>query len=171
MAEVKGKFISLGIQLMAVYPDAHKLVNAIVKSKTGKDGNALDPDGWYDASLFDEVMTRYAQASSTKEMALVTLGRKIYPTIKKTVGLPPGLSAPLDFIKFEAEGFLANHRGPDVVPRKFIKANDHEVIVDAPAPGYNARLYEGVYLGILEMIGINTGKVERTSNTVFRITW
>ena len=31
--------------------------------------------------------------------------------------------------------------------------------MEAPAPGYDCRLYEGVYLGILEMIGIRSGKV------------
>jgi hypothetical protein len=103
---------------------------------------------------------------------------KIYPSIKTAGGLPPALNRPLDLIKFEAEGFLAHHRGADVKPRKFIKAVEHDVVVEAPAPGYNSRLYEGVFLGILEMCGVMTGKVEQTrcqekgdNTSEFHIMW
>jgi hypothetical protein len=41
----------------------------------------------------------------------------------------------------------------------------------AVAPGYNEKLYEGVFLGILEMIGIKTGKVENLGDSVLKITW
>lgn len=81
----------------------------------------------------------------------------VYPTIKRTAGLPPSLKTPLDFLKFEAEGLLANHRGADVRPRKFMKAVDREVVVDAPAPDERSKLYEGVFLGILEITGVKTG--------------
>ncbi len=92
--------------------------------------------------------------------------------------MPPNLKTPLDFIKFEAEGFLANHRGSDVRPRKITKAQDKDVIIEAPAPGYHSKLFVGVYLGILEMCGIKTGKVDQTksqekgdSTSEFHITW
>ena len=55
---------------------------------------------------------------------------------------------------------------------------DGHVIVQAPAPGYNSKLYEGVYLGILEMCGVKTGKVIQTQSqengdptSEFDITW
>jgi len=67
-----------------------------------------------------------------------------------------------------------NHRGADVRPRTFITTKDHLVVVRAPAPGYNQKLYEGVFLGILEMCGITTGKVvmtERAPLFEYTITW
>lgn len=170
MAEVKGKFIKLGIMLMGCYPSAQNKARDFLKSSIGIDETVLDPEGWYDTKLFDEIMTIYASSSLTKEKAIITLGRLVYPEIKKTAGLPPNLKTPLDFIMFEAEGFLANHRGNDVIPRKFVVAVPGRVIVEAPAPGYNPVLYEGVFLGILEMCGVYTGKVERNGD-VFTITW
>ncbi len=171
MADVKGKFITLGVRLMSAYPDAQKKANAEVLKQTGRTGDQLEPEGWYPTALFDQVMKLYSGASASKDMAIVTLGRNVYPTIQATVGLPPHLQTPLDFIKFEAEGFLDNHRGAGVVPRKILKSVDREVVIDARAPGYSDKLYEGVYLGILEMLGIRTGKVERTNGSTFRITW
>jgi hypothetical protein len=170
MAQVKGKFISLGLHLMGAYADAQKKAEAALKAATGKSGSELDPEGWYDTKVFDQVMKIYAEASITKGKAIVTLGKKVYPTIKATAGLPPHLKTPLDFIKFEADGFLANHQGAGVTPRKFIKAVDKEVVMMASAPGYDATLYEGVFLGILEMCGVKTGKVVRDGDKL-TITW
>ena len=96
------------------------------------------------------------------ERAIVTLGRNVYPTIKKTSGLPPEIKTVLDLLVFEARGFELNHRGADVKPRKFIMKEDKHVIIQAPAPGYSQKLYDGVYLGILQMYGINNGKVIMT---------
>ena len=85
---------------------------------------------------------------------------------------------PSDLLKFEGEGFLQNHSGPGVKPRTFIKAVDGEVIVQAPAPGYPSTFFEGVFLGILEMCGVTTGKVVQVQSeekgdpfTEFHITW
>lgn len=171
MAEVKGKFISLSVNLMSLYPEAQKQANEYLKEKTGKDAKGLDLEGWYDTKDYDYLMNLYASVSRTGIKALVTLGKNVYPTIKRTVGLPEHLKTPLDFIKFEADGFLMNHRGLDVLPRKFIKVAEGEVIMKAVAPGYNEKLYEGVFLGILEMIGIKTGKVENLGDSVLKITW
>lgn len=178
MADVKGKFITLAGSLMSLYKTQLAEADKIVFTKTGRHWNELEPEGWYDTRLFHFFMEAYAKASLSGEQALVTLGRNIYPTIQRTAGLPPHLKTPLDFIKFEAEGYLANHRGSDVIPRTFIKAVEGEVIVQAPAPGYNSKLYEGVFLGILEMCGVKTGKVVQTksqekgdSTSEFRITW
>lgn len=178
MAQVKGKFITLAGTLMSLYSAQRTEADKILFSKTGKHWNELDPEGWYDTRFFHLFMETYAKASPTGYRAIITLGKNVYPTIKKTAGLPPHLKTPLDFIKFEAEGFMANHSGADVKPRKFLKAEDREVIVQAPAPGYNPVLYEGVFLGILEMCGVTTGKVVQTKSqdkgdgtSEFHITW
>ncbi|MBN1591303.1 MAG: hypothetical protein JW888_17455 [Pirellulales bacterium] len=178
MAEVRGKFINLAGGLMSLYPEYLAVADRSLFLRIGKHWNELEPEGWYDTSLFELLMQAYAKASPTGEKALITLGRKVYPTIKKTVGLPDRLKTPLDFIKYEAEGFLANHRGPGVRPRRFIKVVDREVIVEAPAPGYSEKLYLGVFQGLLEMCGVKTGCVVQTksreqgdSTAEFRITW
>jgi hypothetical protein len=162
LAEVKGRFITLTGTLMSVHPRKLDQADTLLMAKCGKHWNELDPDGWYDTSSWDVFMDAYVKASVAGEGALVLLGRNIYPTIKKAGGLPAALKTPLDLIKVEAEDFLAEHRGADVRPRKFIKAVDHDVVVEAPAPGYNSRLYEGVCLGILEICGVAAGSVEQT---------
>jgi hypothetical protein len=171
MAKVKGKFITLACSLMAAYHDAQTEANEYLKKMTGKGWTELEQEGWYDTKIFNEVMELYAKSSLSGSNAIVTLGRKVYPTIKKTAGIPEHIKTPLDFIKFEAEGFLLNHDGDDVIPRKILKAFDKEVVVQAPAPGYNEKLYEGVFLGILEMCKISTGQVENIGKSTFKITW
>ncbi len=118
-------------------------------------------------------METYARVSPLKDKAIVTLGRMVYPTIQKTAGLPSHLKSPLDYLLYEADGFLANHRGEDAIPRKFVKKEDRNIVVHAPAPGYNPKLYEGVFLGILEMNDVKTGKVElcNSGKCEFKITW
>ena len=169
MAQVKGKFIKLAGFLML--PAELKIANEYLQGLLGKTHKDLDDEEWYDTSIFDKFMKTCEASSLSKDKIYVTIGKKVYPTIKRTTGLPPHLVTPLDFIKFEADGFLMNHQGAGVTPRKFIKAVDKEVIVEAKAPGYNSKLYEGVWLGILEMCDVKTGKVENTGNDVFKITW
>jgi len=41
----------------------------------------------------------------------------------------------------------------------------------APAPGYDETLYIGVWLGILEMCDIFSGKVEKTGESTYKISW
>ncbi|MDC7124708.1 MAG: hypothetical protein PQJ46_04025, partial [Spirochaetales bacterium] len=69
---------------------------------------------------------------------------------------------PLDFIKFEAEGFKNEHRGSDVVPRKIIEAKEGKVLIEAMSPGYDCLLIEGVYLGILDMCNVSNKEVMQT---------
>ena len=164
MAEVKGRFITLTGTLMSPYPRQLDQANTLLMAKCGKLWNELDPEAWYNTWYWAVFMDAFAKASVTGQRALVTVGRNIYPTIKNAGGLPTALRTPLDLIKYEAEGFLAHHRGADVKPRKFIKAVDHDVVVEAPAPGYSSRLYEGVFLGILEICGVTAGKVEQTKS-------
>jgi len=164
LAEVKGRFITLTGTLMSPWRRQLDQADTLLMAKCGKRWNELDPEGWYDTSSCGVFMDAYAKASVAGDRALVTLGRNIYPAIKQAGGLPKTLQTPLDCIRYEAEGFLANHRGAGVTPRKFIKAVDHDVVVEAPAPGYSSRFYEGVFLGILELCGATTGRVEQTKS-------
>ena len=164
MAEVKGKFIMLACDLIKSKPVAREAAIAAVNRMTGRDPSALDPEGWYDTSVFDAVFS--AVEDNHKGImgwaAIVVIGQLVYPTIKATAGLPDFHDDPVEFIKFEAEGFLANHRGAEVVPRKFIKAEQGHVIVEAPSPGYNCALIEGVFDGILKMCHIHDAVVKQT---------
>ena len=67
-----------------------------------------------------------------------------------------------------------NHQGADVKPRKIMTAEDKNVVIEANSPGYSPVLIEGVFLGILEMCGIKTGRVdykEENGNSIYYITW
>jgi hypothetical protein len=169
MAQVKGKFIKLAGFIM--FPDEIKIADEYLKVTLGLNHNDLEDEEWYDTSIFDTFMKICVEHSLSKERVYMIIGKKVYPTIQRTTGLPSYLKSPLDYIKFEAEGFMMNHRGEDVVPRKIISAGANEVIMEAKAPGYSNKLYEGVWLGILEMCKITTGKVENLGKDVFRITW
>lgn len=167
MADVKGKFITLAASLMSLYPKSREKADQELFQKTGNHWNELDPEGWYNTKLFNSFMEKYAEGSVTGEKAIVTLGRNVYPLIKRTAGLPPEIKTPLDLLLYEATGFSLNHRGRDVRPRRFIKKEEGHVIVRAPAPGYNQKLFDGVYLGILEMFGVRKGKVKMTKGSPF----
>lgn len=118
MAEVKGKFIILVGSLMSLYEKNQKIADGKLFKATGKHFIELDPEGWYDTKLYNSFMEEYIKGSPSGEKALITLGRNVYPTIKKTAGLPPEIQTPLDLIIFEAKGFELNHRGPDVETKK-----------------------------------------------------
>jgi hypothetical protein len=177
MAQVKGKFITLAGALMSTYPEELALADQALFKKIQKHWNELDPEGWYETTLFNIFIETYIKTSPSKEAAIVTLGKRVYPTIKRTVGLPE-FSSPLDFLKFEAEGFLDNHRGSDIKPRRILRSHQGDFLVEACAPGYNSKLYEGVFLGILEMCGVKNAKVVQTkcqekgdSTSEFHVTW
>lgn len=180
MAEVKGKFITLACSLLETKPRAKEAALARIRQMTGMAYNELDPEGWYDTSIFDAVFNAIIENTSglLGFSAIKLIGQKVYPTIEKTSGLPASLKMPIDYLKYEAEGFLLNHRGPDVEPRKFLKMEERDVLIEAKSPGYNPTLIEGVYLGILEMCGVKTGKVEQIKSTlrgddtcIYQITW
>lgn len=174
MAKVKGKFIALAGHLMSPYKEAQKICDNLLFEKTGRHYLQLEQEAWYDTEIFNDFMMNYASVSENKEEAIVCLGKKVYPLIKQTVGFPSSIKTALDLIIFEAEGFELNHKGGDVIPRKFIKKEEGHVIVQAPAPGYSQKLFEGVFLGILQMYGIKTGKVVMTKKAPFfeyEITW
>ena len=178
MAQMKGKFIGLAVSLMGTYKEAQAKADEYIFKNKKLHYKELDQEGWYDTKIFAHAMDAYAKASPTGDRAYVTLGQKVYPTIKKSTGLPPTLKTPLDFILFEAEGFKLNHQGTDVKQRKFIQKTDKHVIVEAEAPNYSCKLNKGVYMGILAMCGVTTEKVEQTKcksngdgTCEFHITW
>ncbi|MBP9885631.1 MAG: hypothetical protein KBF93_05020 [Leptospiraceae bacterium] len=176
MAQIKGKFITLSCSLLETKPNAKKEALDVVKNLTGKEFTELDQEGWYDTKVFQAVFKAIEDNTSPllARAAIKLIGQKVYPTIEKTAGLPKTLKTPLDFIKFEAEGFLMNHQGADVKPRKIMTAEDKNVVIEANSPGYSPVLIEGVFLGILEMCGIKTGRVdykEENGNSIYYITW
>ena len=180
MAEVKGKFITLACDLIKSKPEARQAAIDAVRKLTGKDPYELDPEGWYNTKVFDAVFTAIetSAAGIMGWAAIKVIGQLVYPTIKTTAGLPPHLKTPLDFVTFEADGFLQNHRGSDVIPRKFVTTEDGNIVVDAPSPGYNCTLIEGVFEGILHICGIGDGVVKQTQcvkrgdpTCVYHITW
>jgi predicted hydrocarbon binding protein len=120
----------------------------------------------------------YCQSSVSGEKALITLGRNIFPTKKKLGDLPDDISTALDLLVFSTMSFTEDHRGTGIRPVKIIKAVDGEAVFDIPDHGYDCRVDEGVYQGILGMFGIENGKVEQTEckkkgdpSCEFHITW
>lgn len=178
MAEVKGKFITLAAGFIKIYPKFYEKADAFVLAKTGLHQDKLDPEAWYDARLYAYLMDCYVEASITGEKALVTLGRGIYPTIKRTVGFPPGLETPMDFIEFEARGYLENLRGPEIRPRKITKVSARHAVVQLRMDEQPCKVMEGVYQGMLEITGQSQGTVEHRkcikkgdAECEFHITW
>ncbi len=164
MAEVKGKFITLACSLLETKPEAKAKALQEVKERTGLEWNELDPEGWYDTQVFEAVFQSIEDNTNPVMAwaAIKVIGQNVYPTIQRSVGLPDTLETPLDYVKFEAQGFLENHRGPDVIPRKILEESPGKVVMDAPSPGYNCALIEGVFEGILHMCQIKNGKVKQT---------
>jgi len=177
MAKVRGNIIQLTASLMSLYPDAQKSADDALFKECGKHWKELKIDDFYETKLWDLMMTAYSKASIQGENALLTVGKKIYPTIKAAGQIPKEIDSALKMIKFEADGFVLYHKGPDVIPRKFLKADEGDVIVLAPSPGYNCKVIEGVYLGILKMFGKNGTVVQEKcvkkgdSTCQYHISW
>ncbi len=175
MVKVHGKYITFCARLMTLYKDAQKKADEQLFNKIGKHYEELEPEGWYDIELIDLFMNAYKEASPTGRNAMVTMGRKIYPILKRTVGLPD-FKSPLEAFQYESETFLMDHKSDEnsvVIPRKILKSENGQVIIQAPSPGYDILLFKGVYIGILELFGIRTGKVELIDEAqgIFEITW
>jgi hypothetical protein len=164
MADVRGKYITLACSLLETKPEAKEAALSIVKEATGKDFMDLDPEGWYDTKIFDGVFQAIRNNSSPllANASIKLIGQGVYPTFEKTQGLPKTLRTPLDFVRFEAEGFLISHRGSDVKPRKILSATEGNLVMEATSPGYDCTLIEGVYLGILDMCNVDHKSVRQT---------
>jgi hypothetical protein len=159
MIEIKGKFITLAASLMGIYKDAVEKVDQQLFRETGKHWNELDPESWYNVKHYSNFMTAYKNASPTGENALITLGKQVYPTIKKTVGFPPVLKTPVDYLEFENLGYLENLRGPEIQPRKFVQKKEGHVIIRTKMIEQDCKILEGVYMGVMKMAGVRRGKI------------
>ena len=164
MAQIKGKFITMACSLLELNPEAKAEALHEVKSLTGKEWNQLEPEGWYDTSVYEAIfqITEKHYGSLMAWSAIKVMGRRVYPTIAKTVGFPEELHTPLDWLKWEGNSFLDDHKGKDVVPRKFIRTDPGHVVVEGISPGYNCILIEGVYEGIFGMCNITNYTVKQT---------
>lgn len=164
MAEIKGKFVTLAFNFISTKPAAQQAAVVKVQALTGKHPRELEPEAFYDTRVLEAVFAavKETENETISWIALRVIGREVYYEIKWTVGLPDHLKTPLDFIKFEAEGFLANHRGADVQPRRIISAEEGHVVIQALSPGYDCAFIEGVYEGILRMHKIYDPRVVQT---------
>lgn len=177
-AEVRGNIVSLTGALMSAYPALQKQANQILFEKTGKNWDEIGIEDWVDTYIWHQFMDVYSKGSIAGDRSLITLGRKIYPTIKKSGGLPPEMDSALKVLIMECETFLDYHRGADVEKRRILKAEEGNFIVNAKSPGYTCKVIEGVYMGILELFGIETGMVNQTEcvcdgdqSCVFDVRW
>ena len=162
MAEIKGKFVTLAGSLMSLYPDARAKADEILFRRTGKHWDELEPEGWYDTDIYKVFLDTYCGSSITGEKALITLGKNYFPTIEKLGGIPSDIGNAMDMIIHSTRSFASDHRGPSIRPIKVVKAEEGDVVLDIPDCGYDCRLGEGVYLGILGMYGIGGGRVYQT---------
>ena len=180
MAQLKGKFVQLACNFLSSSPQTQQAAMRAVQSAAGMPYDELDPEEFYDTFIIDSVF-KAIDDSESEMMARVrkkVIGQEVYSTIKYTVGIPEHIKTPLDHVKFEAEGFLLNHKGADVRPRRILSAEEGHVSIEAPAPGYDCTWIEGVFEGILRMTG-HPGNVVKQSkcmkngdNTcVYEIKW
>ncbi len=164
MAQVKGLGIVLISMLMGVYQNERKEADDLFFAETGKHIDEVDPEDWYDTKWIKFLLDAYVKASPSKEFALVTFGKQMYPTLKRGNMLPTHLKTPLDYIKYDAEFYFSVHKGPDVLPKKIIKSTSNEIIIEATTPGYDSKVNIGIFLGIFKVLQINTAKVVQTKS-------
>ncbi len=81
MAEIKGRIIILCGRLMSLYKNELKQADDYLYKRIGIHYKELEPNGWYGTKILCTFMDKYSEASITKEQALVTLGRMIFPLI------------------------------------------------------------------------------------------
>ena len=162
---------------MNLYKGAQAKADQVLFNKIGKHFDELESEGWYDGELLGLFLNAYIEASPSGKNALITMGKNIFPILKHTIGLPD-FNDPLEALEFESQTFLNDHKDDDVskvIPREIIKFEMGHVIIKAPAPAksYDILLFKGVFIGILNMLGIKTGKVEiiDEKNSIFEITW
>ncbi len=162
MIKVRGKFITLVASLMVIYKDALKKADRQLFMETGKHWNELEPDGWYDVRHYNNFIRAYVESSASKENAMITFGKQIYPTVKKLDGFPAGLKTPIDYLEFEVETYINAFQGPGIKPRKFIRKEPGYVIIQTKMPEQDCKTLEGVYMGIMKLAGVAKGKIEQT---------
>jgi hypothetical protein len=175
--ETRGKFVTMMCRFLETKPAVRDEARKFVLAKAGKEPEKLDPEGWYPIELVTRVLGLLGEHSSEigAKAAIKLLGRKIYPTMKASGGIPPDIKTPHALVKFEAQGFLLSLRGPSVRPRKVLEEKPTSVVIQADMPaGYLPEFMEGVYQGILEMFNLTNGRVtyeNRGGHAVYSVTW
>ena len=159
MVEIKGKFITLTASLMTLYPEKLKKFDRKLFQGTNKHWDELKPEDWYSIKYYRYAILEYIAGSRSKDNAMITAGKLIYPTIKKTVGFPPGLKTPIDYLEFESTAYQDNIRGPGIKPRIFLKKQIGHVIIKTAMKEQDCKTLEGVYMGIMKLAGVKRGKV------------
>lgn len=161
MAEVKGKFITVACSLLSLSQEAKSEALKTIRDLTGVEWDNLTPEGWYDASVLQAVISSTEKhcGTVTGQAIIKVMGKQIYPTIARTDGFPSTLETPLDWLKSEGQTFANDHRGSDVVPRKFLVTEPGHVVVEAVPAGYDCILTEGVFEGILDMCHVKPYQV------------
>ena len=180
MDKLRGIFIRMAGFAMSLYEDEREKADEWLKSEVGMSYKDLDPDGLYDLEIFIKFLEIYAGASPTGEEAYRTTGKRVFPTAKRAGMLPPNLSKPVDFLKFEFDLYLQSLEGPNIHPRKLLQATDGDIRIEVKNPPYLAfdKLMEGVFLGAVSMAGVENAKIEQTKCSQkgddvceYRITW
>lgn len=83
MTEVRGKLIRLAGTLMSLYPTARQEADVVLAERTGKHWDELDPGEWYDADIYGVFLDAYCGSSAAGEDALLTVGKRVFPTKRK----------------------------------------------------------------------------------------
>ncbi len=161
MVKVRGKFITLAASLMVLYKEALEKTDRQLFTETGKHWNELEPDGWYDVRHYNNFIGAYVESSASKENAMITFGKQIYPTVKRLDGFPANLKTPIDYLEFEVETYINAFKGPGIKPRKFIRKEPGYVIIQTVMPEQDCKTLEGVYMGIMKLAGVTKGKIEQ----------
>jgi hypothetical protein len=161
VAEVRGKFITMACSLLSLSQEAKSEALEIIRDLTGEEWDSLAPEGWYDTSVLQAVFgaTQEHCGSVTGLAVIKVMGKQVYPTIARTAGFPSTLETPLDWLEWEGQSFLNDHRGTDVVPRRFLVTEPGHVVVETDPVGYDCILTEGVFEGILDMCHVNPYQV------------
>jgi hypothetical protein len=162
MVEARAKFIILVARLMEPHGEALADADDRLYRETGKHWDQLAPEDWYDIKLCNRFIEAYVEASGLGDRALVRVGREMYPTIKKTSGLPPWLKTTADYLRHETVVYMASVRGRGVAPRRIMRMEDGHAVIEAKIRAWDCRIQEGVYLGVLDLAGVKEGRVEQT---------
>ncbi len=160
MVEVRGKFVMLAAEMMGSHEKERDKADDRLFRATGRHWGELDPEAWYDIRHANSFIRAYAEASPKGETVVVAIGEQMYPTIARTTGLPERLKTPMDYLRYETEGYLTNVRGRGVTPKRIVKMEDGHAIIEAKIRAWDCRIQEGVYLGILGLAGVSGGVVE-----------
>jgi hypothetical protein len=164
MAEVKGKIIIAATDLLRCRPGVRSAAIAAMIRMAGKTPQELEPEGWYDTKVLDVFLRAIEDCESplVAWAGIMAIGQNLYSSIIAESALPQDLMTPLDLFTYEGWLFLANHRGIEVSPRRFIKTEARLIVLEALSPGYHCALTEGIFHGLLRACRVTHGRVKQT---------